>query len=313
MTSNGDPPFKFTHQLTLELHGPSRHVPGHPHVPLDNRRKVWDLLVNEFCSELDSIANHLWWMSKQDSGNISPLHRQRVKRRTIVVTEDPKLHLVWIYDRIFIKPLPRYIGSYTFWRDYLCVEAGSEGRGAHTRRAALGFLRTYYHLIKHESDLRIAQDPSLGLIPAAITWEQFCNFTSSLADIADEDVSPRYAYGEIRLTRLNFYAPILLGKSHFQRVDYQYGAYFARFYAPLLFVLAIVSVILSGLQIVTSVGNDAGSSWKMGMSLWISVAFIVASFGLLFALGLLVVFKVAKEWKVAIRDHVRLLEEKRAA
>ncbi|KAJ5300383.1 uncharacterized protein N7443_005385 [Penicillium atrosanguineum] len=311
MASDESPPFEFTHQLTLELHGPSRHVPGHPHVPLFDRRKVWDLLVNEFCSELDSIASHLWWMSKQDSGSISPLHRQRVKRRTIVVTEDPKLHLVWIHDRIFIKPLPRYIGSYTFWRDYLCIEAGSEGRGPPTRRAALGFLRTYYHLIKHESDLRIAQDPSLGLIPAAITWEQFCNFTSSLAGIADEKVSPRYAYGEIRLTRLNFYAPILLGKSHFQKVDYQYAEYFARLYAPFLFVLAVVSVILSGLQIVASVGNDAGSSWTMGMSLWISVAFIVASCGLLFTFGFLVVYKVAKEWKYAIRDHLRLLEEKR--
>ncbi|KAL8367881.1 hypothetical protein RB599_003680 [Gaeumannomyces hyphopodioides] len=76
---------------------------------------MWDLLAREFCSDdLDRVADKLWWMSKQDSGNISPLHRQLVKRRTIVVTEDPKLHLVWIYDRIFIKPFPRYIGSYAF-------------------------------------------------------------------------------------------------------------------------------------------------------------------------------------------------------
>ncbi|KAH6989836.1 hypothetical protein EDB80DRAFT_162024 [Ilyonectria destructans] len=166
-------------------------------------------------------------MSKQDSGNISPLHRQLVKRRTIVVTEDPKLHLAWIHDRIFIKPLPRYITSYAFWRDYLCTETGSGGL-EHIRQAALGYLRTYYHLVQHESDLRIAQDPSLCLVPPDITWEQFCDFTSSLADIADRDVSLRYAYGEIRLTRLNLYAPLLLGKSHFQRVEHQYGTYFAQ-------------------------------------------------------------------------------------
>jgi hypothetical protein len=252
-------------------------------------------------------------MSKQDSGNISPLHRQRVKRRTIIVTEDPKLHLVWIYDRIFIKPLPRYIGSHVFWKDHLSVKAGDESREAYTRRAALGFLRTYYHLIKHESDFRIAQDPSLCLVPTTVTWEQFCDFTSSLADIADKDVSPRYAYGEIRLTRLNFYAPLLLGKSHFQKVDYQYGAYFARFYAPILFVIGVVSVILSGLQVITSVESEAGSSWPMGVSLWVSVSLIVGSCGLLVSLGLLVVYKVAKEWKFAIRDHLRLLEEKRVA
>lgn len=90
---------------------------------------VWDLLAREFCSDdLDRVANRLWWMSKQDNGNISPLHRQLVKRRTIVVTEDPKLHLVWIYDRIFIKPLPRHIGSYTFWQDHLCAEVGGGER-----------------------------------------------------------------------------------------------------------------------------------------------------------------------------------------
>ncbi|KAH8661166.1 hypothetical protein BGZ61DRAFT_499608 [Ilyonectria robusta] len=238
-------------------------------------------------------------MSKQDSGNISPLYRQLVKRRTIVVTEDPKLHLAWIDDRIFIKPLPRYIS-----------QAGSGGE--RIRRAALGYLRTYYHLVKHESDLCIAQDPSLCLVPPDITWEQFCDFTSSLGDIADRDVSLRYAYGEIRLTRLNLYAPLLLGKSHFQRVEHQYGTYFARFYGPILFVIGITSVVLSGLQVVVSVGENGGGGWT-GAALWVGVTAIVTSCILLFTLGLLLVYKVTKEWKFAIRDRLRLLEEKRAA
>ncbi|PCD23154.1 hypothetical protein AU210_014677 [Fusarium oxysporum f. sp. radicis-cucumerinum] len=308
------PPFALEHQLTRELDGPARHVPGHPRVSLEDPSMVWDLLAREICSDdLDRVANRLWWMSKQDNGNISPLHRQLVKRRTIVVTEDPKLHLVWIYDRIFIKPLPRYIGSYAFWRDYLCAEeVGGGGREQRIRRAALGYLRTYCHLVKHESDFRIAQDPSLCLAPADITWEQFCDFTSSLGDIADRDVSLRYTYGEIRLTRLNFYAPLLLGKPHFQRVEYQYGPYFARFYGPILFVIGIASVVLSGLQVVVSVGEDGGGGWK-GAALWISVTAIVSSCSLVFILGLLLVYKVAKEWKFAIRDRLRLLEEKRAA
>ncbi|KAL8294758.1 hypothetical protein RB594_007882 [Gaeumannomyces avenae] len=310
------PPFALAHQLTPEPDEPARHMPGHPRVPLENRSKVWDLLAREFCSDdLDRVADKLWWMSKQDSGNISPLHRQLVKRRTIVITEDPKLHLVWIYDRIFIKPLPRYIGSYAFWKDHLCAEAGGGGSGRsgeRIRRAALGYLRTYYHLVKYESDLRIAQDPSLSLVPPGITWEQFCDFTSSLADITDRDVSLRYAYGEIRLTRLNFYAPFLLGKSHFQRVEYQYGTYFARFYGPILFVIAVASVVLSGLQVIVSVGDGAGDRWPMGAALWISVTAIVTSCGLLFSLGLLLVYKVANEWKVAIRDRLRLVEERRA-
>ncbi|VTT72990.1 unnamed protein product [Fusarium fujikuroi] len=308
------PPFALEHQLTRELDGPARHVPGYPRVSLEDPSMVWDLLARELCSDdLDRVANRLWWMSKQDNGNISPLHRQLVKRRTIVVTEDPKLHLVWIYDRIFIKPLPRYIGSYTFWQDYLSAEeVGGGEREQRIRRAALGYLRTYYYLVKHESDLRIAQDPSLCLIPPHITWKQFCDFASGLGDIADRDVSLRYTYGEIRLTRLNFYAPLLLGKSHFQRVEYQYGPYFARFYGPILFVIAVASVVLSGLQVVVSVGDGGGDGWK-GSALWISVIAIVSFCSLTFILGLVLVYKVAREWKFAIRDRLRLLEEKRAA
>ena len=44
----------------------------------------------------------------QSSADISPLHRQRVKGRAVIVTEDPKLYLVWFYDHIFIKPLPGF-------------------------------------------------------------------------------------------------------------------------------------------------------------------------------------------------------------
>ncbi|WYZ43701.1 hypothetical protein EsH8_VII_000137 [Colletotrichum jinshuiense] len=311
MTFDATPPFALAHQLTKDTGGPARHVPGHPRIHLGDRSKVWDFLEREFCSDdLDRVADKLWWMSKQDSRNISPLHRQLVKRRTIVVTEDPKLHLVWIYDRMFIKPLPQYMASHWFWSEYLCGPAGSE-REARVRRAALGHLRTYYHLIRHESDFRIAQDPSLCLIPGGVTWEQFCDFTSGLADVADRDVSPRYAYGEIRLTRLNFYAPFLLGKSHFQRVEYQYGSYFARFYGPILFVLGVVSVVLSGLQVVVSVGDEGLGAYSPGSALWVSVVIIVGSAGLLVSLGFLLVYKVAREWRFAIRDRSRLLKERR--
>ncbi|SPO06921.1 uncharacterized protein DNG_09615 [Cephalotrichum gorgonifer] len=262
------PPFESAHQLMRGLDKSAQYVPGHPHVSLDDRGRVGDLLVRDLCSDdLDRVADKLWWMSKQDSGSISPLHRQLVKRRTIIVTEDPKLHLVWIYDRIFIKPLPRYITSYIFWRDYLNGDTSSDARGERIRQAALGYLRTYRHLIQHDSDLRIAQDPSLCLVPADVTWEQFCNFSSDLGRIDDRDASPRYSYGEIRLTRLNFYAPFLLRRSYFQRVEYQYGSYFARFYAPLLFVFGIASVVLSGLQVIVSSLRGLGSGVKSASAL----------------------------------------------
>ncbi|KID77541.1 uncharacterized protein G6M90_00g096270 [Metarhizium brunneum] len=296
-------PFAAEHQLSRDLDdGSSRRpvLPSHPDVSLHDRGQLRDHLTSEFCSDdLDRVADKLWWMSKQDSRNISPLHRQLVKRRRIVITEDPKLHLVWINDRIFIKPLPRYLTSHAFWTDYLADKDVQR-----IRRAALGYLRTYSHLVRHESDFRIAQDAALCLVSRDVTWEQFCAFASRLRRIPDRDVSPRYAYGEIRLTRLNFYAPFLLGKSHFQRVDYQYGDYFARFFTPVVFVFAIVSVILSALQVVVSVGDNA-SSVSARMALLGSVAAILVASCLLVTLGCLLVYKIAKEWRYALRDRYR--------
>lgn len=316
LSSTAEPPFALAHQLTSS----HRALSGHPWTLAHNRSTVLDLLDREFCSwELDRVAPKLWWMSKQDSASISPLHRQAVKRRTVVVTEDPKLHLVWIYDRIFIKPLPHYIVSFDFWKCYL---SSNSLRSAHTkpqqsriRRAVLGYLRTYIYLIQYESDFRMAQNTGLCLIPSNITWEQFCNFASDLSRISNEDVSERYLYGEIRLTRLNFYAPLLLHKSHFQRVEYQYGTYFSRFYAPLLFLIGVVSIILSGLQVALAaeqVSSERINNLLVDIALWFSVAMVTYFCAVLLYLCILWSYKVVKEWKFAVRDRLRLLEEGRA-
>ena len=58
-------------------------------------------------------------MSTQSSANINALHRQRVKGRHIIITEEVRLHLVWIHDRIFVKPLPKYLLSHVFWEWFL--------------------------------------------------------------------------------------------------------------------------------------------------------------------------------------------------
>lgn len=291
-----------------------QYLPGYPHVSLRDGHGLLEFLKREYCSaDLDRVACKLWWMSKQDSGNISPLHRQFVKQRRIIVTEDPKLHLVWIHDRIFIKPLPRYLTSFTFWRDYLGSDEDLSNRTSSSwvRRAALGYLRTYYYLVQSESDFRVAQDPSLCLISAGITWEQFCNFAQHLASVNDCDVSERYTYGEIRLTRLNFYAPLILGKSHFQRVESQYGAYFGRFYGPILFIIGSASVILNGLQVVLS--TDQLKSLQNGESLllialWFSVAIILCVWAILLSLFSLLIYKIAKEWRYAVQSRLRRLE-----
>ncbi|KAL3432324.1 hypothetical protein BDV09DRAFT_174414 [Aspergillus tetrazonus] len=313
-----EPPFPVTDQLSADLDAgclTKQYLPGYPLVQLQDQCGLLGFLEREYCStELDQVADKLWWMSKQDCGNISPLHRQYVKGRTIIVTEDPKLHLVWMHNQIFMKPLPRYITSHVFWRDYLRDDVKGLARDRYRRvcRAALGFLRTYLYLVRSESDFYIAQEPSLHLIAKDVTWEQFCNFARHLTKISNKDVSGRYAYGEIRLTRLNFYAPLLLRKWNFQRVQYQYGEYFARFYGPILFVAGTVSILLSGLQVTIAIQGMEPALYdraSLAVAFWFSAVVMLCFCSILVVLFFTLVYKVVKEWNYAIRDRLRLLEE----
>jgi hypothetical protein len=163
------------------------------------------------------MAPHLWVMSTQSNANINPLHRQRVKGREIFVTEEPRLHLVWWHDRIFVKPLPRYLLSYYFWDVVLAQNSPWLGnRQDAIRSAALGYLRTYRYLVQRETDFRIAQQDHLHLIPREVSWAELCQFVSGFDQIKDNDVSLRYCYGELRLSRLNLYAPLLLTQVFFR-------------------------------------------------------------------------------------------------
>jgi hypothetical protein len=290
---------------------PLDYLPGHPRVKLSNTPALFDFLIREFChQDVDSIASRLWWMSKQDKKNISPLHRQIVKGRQIILAEESKLHLVWIDDRIYIKPLPEFLLSYAFWETYLSTGMdGMQQRQDRVRKAALGYLRTWLYLVSYEADFRIATE--LNLIPKRVSWAQFCDFTSAFDRIAQGDVHERYAYGEIRLTRLNLYAPITIGKQNFQRVTYQYGAYFAQFYGPLLFGFGILSVILSGLQVALA-GEQGAPTGNLTalyrISLWFAVITILLLTVTTFMLAFLWTYKVVKEWNYALRNRYSLLK-----
>ncbi|KAB2568856.1 hypothetical protein DBV05_g12465 [Lasiodiplodia theobromae] len=247
-------PFPKDIQLNSTLDGINKdedwkelRLPGQPNIRLGQSDRLWQHLERElYSADLEKLAPHLWMMSTQSSANISPLHRQKVKNRRIIITEDPRLHLVWVDDKIFIKPLPPYLLSHAFWAEILqpCSTTADQHRTA-IALAARGFLRTYSHLIRHESDFRIALDEQLIPHPPvftstpssdiSITWTTFADFTASVSSLVnDASVSGRYAYGELRLSRLNFYAKLFLRRFYYQRRFPQYGTYFAQFFAPIL-------------------------------------------------------------------------------
>ncbi|KAL3470236.1 hypothetical protein BJX99DRAFT_239844 [Aspergillus californicus] len=307
-------PFQKANQLNSDLDTGHDYLPGYPRIQLSDQECLYNFIYQElWANDLETIANRLWWMSKQDSGNISPLHRQAVKNRKIIITEDPKLHLVWIDNRIFLKPLPAYLTSYSFWHEYMNDESKHISI-TKLRKAALGYLRTYSYLIQYESDLRIAQDPALGLVPKELTWAQFCHFSANLKDIPDNDVSGRYQYGEIRLTRLNYYAPVLLGRTWYHRVDHQYRMYFARIQGPLLSAFAFFAILLNCMQVYLAAATSQQKYMAINMvrgCYWVSILIGAITCFLMLLLVFVFGFKIFKEWRFATSEWLRRRKEQR--
>lgn len=284
-------------------------LPGYPWLMLQDLPQMRQFLSSEFwAQDLETLASHLWVMSTYSSTNINPLHRQRIKGREIIVTEEPRLHLVWYHDRIFIKPLPQYLLSHRFWEVFLVNKSFLLGdRQDAIRRAALGYLRTYRYLIRYKSDFAIAKQDHLRLIPEDVQWEEFCYFISALDKIDDIDVSVRYHYGELRLSRLNFYAPFLLRKFYFEQVHGQYGDYFARFYGPFLFIFAIISTVLNSMQVELAVDQVSSIPW---VSLWVTfrrfaVIVLIASALVFLCFVFLWLWIFLDEWIYALRVRRR--------
>ncbi|TQN66135.1 hypothetical protein CSHISOI_09309 [Colletotrichum shisoi] len=189
-------------------------IPGHPDIAIDNSAALSTARLRRLYPMLFMVSNRR---------NISPLHHQLLNGRSICITERPDLHLVWYYNRIFVKPVPKPLFSYHFWRD--AVREAEDTDGHRLVLDALGFLRTYSMLIVHESDFNLA-----GFTP-----------------LRDQAVSRRYHYGEIRLTRLNLFHRIMT-MSSYQKVHHNYATFFARFGAPYLFVFGAATVVLTALQ-----------------------------------------------------------------
>jgi hypothetical protein len=64
-----------------------------------------------------------------------PLHYQRAASREIVVVERIDMHLVWEPNKIYLKPLPRYLLSHKFWKENLICKPTCSCAGSTTRSA----------------------------------------------------------------------------------------------------------------------------------------------------------------------------------
>lgn len=312
-----------SHHLVRSDDGRCQSLPGQPRMRLSSSR-LYNQLEKEFCSpDLDRLAPYLWLVATQSSSHIDPLHEQVLKGRNIIITENPELHLVWTNNRIFIKPIPRYMLSHAFWATHLtCGATDSQCKlpSQSLTKAALGYMRTYHYLIRHQSDYQIAKECRiLPFDQDSVTLEDFYDFIAGFGDINDDEVSPRYStYGTLRLSRLNLWAKIFLRRFQFYQVNRQYSEYFARFYAPILFLFGVLTVVLSAMQVGLQANyteEEAKNSWSAlrSASLWFSVITLLCVCVIGLVIFLLLSFMVLRELAFAGKDLIRRKRDKARA
>jgi hypothetical protein len=171
------PPFSSCNSIPSLSDDGWETIPGHA-IPTLDAIAVRTFLSGELSSyKLSSIYPHLWMCSRRR--NIHPLHWQRMMSRTILITEQPSLHLVWYQSTIYIKPLPRFLMNWSFWDHEICPADDEDSEKEILWREANGFVFTYTRLIVHESDFRIAHE--IGLLPPEITWSQWSSLRFDMA------------------------------------------------------------------------------------------------------------------------------------
>jgi hypothetical protein len=246
------------------------YVPGEPGVGL-SQSTVSEFLNSELSTPLlDELYSHLWLVARRSGHSIDPLNRQRVRAREIVATEDAHLHLVWRPSIIYIKPMPTCLLNYDFWATYLS-ESAHEDFADHSlsqnenalpaadRRMVLGFMRSYALLVRHRVDFKLAC--KADLLPDGITWDEWSKFIVHFRNIEDEDVSNRFHYGQLRLSRLNWAVRLLRPSSahttwFYEIPHWSIGEFMRQSLAPLLFGFTGLSLVLSSMQVLVSVPEE---------------------------------------------------------
>ncbi|KAI9736327.1 MAG: hypothetical protein M1834_001213 [Cirrosporium novae-zelandiae] len=235
------------------------HVPGEPDIDL-KANEVHKFLIRELDNPiLDELCPRLERFYRNSGSNIDPLHRQIMIGRQVVLTEDPKFHLVWCHNKIYLKPIPICLFNYYFWAQYLSsikpsmsatsnAENGIDGPGAEyfDRGIALGFLRSYAFLIQHHSDLILAR--KYHLVPDNIEWIKWSAFISKIRRIEDAQVAKWYSYGQLCRWHLILASPIFWPQSRATAywspdswIQWVKGAW--------VFVFSVISIVLSYMQV----------------------------------------------------------------
>lgn len=273
---------------------------------------------------LTKIHGWLWIVGRPQAAR--SLHRQKMKNRAIIVTEQADLHLTWADSYIFIKPLPQYLLRKDVWRDHLCNDAT-------LYENACGFLLSYAWLIQSHLDFEVAKSDDIkpSLLPQNLKWSQWQAFMGEFLTNVSPDpplprnhigpfqVNKRYQYGELRLGRINLiyrFAPLWWYKYLFDGYHSgydQYRTFFARNFAWLIVVFAYITVVLTAMQVGLALDGFKDDSRLTGASYGFSVfslVLVAAAIGI--AILLFIVIFVYNLTMTTIAQISRQLEARRS-
>ena len=150
---------------------------------------------------------------------------------------------------IFVKPIPAWLLDENFARSYVAGRSGLQDR-------ANGFLRSYLFLIQYETDFNMAMDR--GLIPSTMTWKEWLVLVEKKYNLVTTDrhcCSPRFMYGELRLSRINFlyrFLPRYKLRNLFRGYNYgnaTYQGFIAKNFAWLIIAFIFVTLLLTAMQL----------------------------------------------------------------
>ncbi|KAK1997805.1 hypothetical protein LX36DRAFT_657198 [Colletotrichum falcatum] len=251
---------------------------------------------------LNDIQDLLWLCGRPMPPR--PLHYQVLTSREIQVTENPELHLVWTKNRIFVKPIPRWLLSPDFWAVHLAADAADQQRYPRKQQlwaCALGFLFTYTALIAYESDYQIASDK--GLIPKEVTWYDWKALSAQIVqNHCYAAVNPRYWYGELRLSRLNKIYRVRLRYvlRGFSKVASHafYEDLIRDNFSTLAAILGYVVIVLTAMQVGLATDKLVGDSSFQNVSYGFTVFSILAPLVACVAIFGLVVIMFVSSWTV---------------
>lgn len=167
---------------------------------------------------------------------------QKLKCREIFITERIDLHMVYHWNQLYIKPLPVWLLIPSVWKDHLCNSSDNFP-------AAIGFLLSYMHLIRYESDYRIAKEKSL--LPEGLSWKDWVKLANELRN---NKATPheRFRYGMLSLGRLNLICrcvnfSLITGYLPFLNVNFT--EYLQYNFGYLLTVFVYMTMVLSAMQV----------------------------------------------------------------